>query len=221
MESFSLDLGLKNTHVAVTGGAGMIGSAVVSAFITAGANVSILDVNQSALEHLSEAIESKPWVRAPQYRTQHVDISQENSVKKAFEEAEHHFGPIQTCVALASLDLSVLPKHDSIVDMDFAQWQRTFSVNVHGTFLTAKEWLSRLRDLRKYQAHNETLMSMKNVNLIIVGSEAGLFGVTGSPDYSAGKSAVQGGLLQSLKTDAPRIWPGARYAKPSLISTVR
>lgn len=51
---------------------------------------------------------------------------------------------------------------------------------------------------------------MKNVGLIIVGSESGTFGERGNADYAAGKSAVQGGLMRSLMGDVTRIWPGAR-----------
>ena len=49
-----------------------------------------------------------------------------------------------------------------------------------------------------------------NVSLIIIGSEAGTFGVLGNPDYSCSKSAVQFGLVRSLAPDAARILAKAR-----------
>lgn len=52
MEYVSLDLGLTNTHVLVTGGAGWIGQLVVSAFLTAGVRLSVLDINEAAIESL-------------------------------------------------------------------------------------------------------------------------------------------------------------------------
>jgi hypothetical protein len=51
---------------------------------------------------------------------------------------------------------------------------------------------------------------MNNVSLIIIGSESGRFGERGNADYAAGKSAVQGGLVQSLAGDIARIFPRGR-----------
>lgn len=50
----------------------------------------------------------------------------------------------------------------------------------------------------------------KNISFIIIGSEAGVLGVPGNPDYAASKSAVQHELMLSLAPDAARICPRAR-----------
>lgn len=44
----------------------------------------------------------------------------------------------------------------------------------------------------------------------MIGSEAGVLGVPGNPDYAASKSAVQYGLMLSLAPDATRIFSEAR-----------
>ena len=68
-----------------------------------------------------------------------------------------------------------------------------------------------MRQLRDHAATlNDGEDSLKNVSLIIVGSESGHFGERGNADYASGKSAVQGGLVKSLMGDVARIWPGAR-----------
>jgi NAD(P)-dependent dehydrogenase (short-subunit alcohol dehydrogenase family) len=51
---------------------------------------------------------------------------------------------------------------------------------------------------------------LQNVSFITIGSEAGVLGVPGNPDYAASKSAVQYGLTLSLAPDAARICPRAR-----------
>jgi hypothetical protein len=66
-----------------------------------------------------------------------------------------------------------------------------------------------LRQLRDF-SKNDKAHELKNVSLIIVGSESGWFGERSNADYAAGKSAVQVGLLKSLMADAARVWPGAR-----------
>lgn len=90
--------------------------------------------------------------------------------------------------------------------MDVEQWRRTHKINVEGTFLTARTWLRQLREHAKI----DTERRLRNVGLVIVGSESGTFGERGNADYAAGKSAVQGGLVKSLMGDVNRIWPGAR-----------
>lgn len=203
MNSADLDLGLSESHVLITGGAGFIGSAAVSAFLTAGANVTALDINPAKLTLTHERLHIAK-----------VDITSESELESAFEEARSKFGVVQCCVALASLDLSVLP-HVSLIDMSAEQWRRTFRVNVEGTFLTARTWL------RQIKAHAKP--DTRNVSLVIIGSESGWFGERTNADYASGKSAVQVGLVQSLKGDIARIHPAARVnaVAPGPVDTAR
>ncbi|CAL8583925.1 hypothetical protein XPA_009535 [Xanthoria parietina] len=187
-----IDLGfrLERTHVVVTGGSGYIGSATVRAFLAAGAYVTVFDINKPRhpVQHLH-------------FKFHQVDITSEEQLAHAFEAARRDFGIVQCCVALASLDLSVLPHHASLMDMPADQWRQTHRVNVEGTMLTAKWWMRQIKS---------TSPDTSNVSLIIVGSESGHFGERMNPDYASGKSAVQAGLLQSLKSDIPRVFPGGR-----------
>ena len=200
MNSADLSLKLEGTHVLITGASGFIGKATVNAFISAGAKVTAIDIK-----------DTPPWPTTGDPNRPLIlqgDITSETALEEAFAEGCKHFGqPVQVCVALASLDLSVLPHHDSLVTMGLEQWRRTFEVNVHGTFLTARQWL---RGVKEAMA-TDRARTWRNVNLIIVGSESGRLGVRGNADYASGKSAVQEGLVQSLVGDAVRIYPTARY----------
>ena len=186
-----LSLGLEGTHVIVTGGAGYIGMAVVQAFLAAGALVSAFDINEDKMKFHHERLH---W--------QVADITSESSIEAAFEQAHSRNGVVSTCIALAGLDLSFLPQHASICEMPLSQWQRTHRTNVEGTFLTARTWL------RSIRSHAEP--STRNVSLVIIGSEAGVFGITGNSDYASSKSAIQYGLVQSLVKDVVNIHPRAR-----------
>jgi NAD(P)-dependent dehydrogenase (short-subunit alcohol dehydrogenase family) len=189
-----LSLSLEDTHVLITGGTGFIGATTVAYLLAAGARVTSLDL-KPPLE-----------LENPKFQFFSCDISSEEALTFAFRESAKTFGPVATCIALASLDLSVLDHHESLVDMDVEQWRKTHRVNVEGTFLTARTWLRGLKAI----SVTEEAAQLKNVGLIIIGSESGWFGERGNADYSAGKSAVQGGLLKSLVGDVSRIWPGAR-----------
>lgn len=195
-----IGLGLEDTHVLITGGQGAIGSITVAHFLKAGAKVSVFDIKLKDLTDDSVDPIYKDTTRYAQYI---VDISDPVAVEAGFKKAIETFGLIQVCVALASRDLSYCPHHDSMLDMPFEQWKKTFEINVHGTFLTVQNWM---RQVKKY-AHKDS----KNLSLIIIGSESGHFGELGNPDYASGKSAVQYGLLQSLRKDLVMIHPNARY----------
>lgn len=195
MEDIDLGLRLERTHVVITGGCGSIGSATVKAFLAAGAYVTVFDLlprEKCTLYHLH-------------LKYHLVDISDEVQLAHAFEAARRDFGVVQCCVALASLDLSNLPHHESIMDMPVEQWRETHRINVEGTFLTAKTWLRQIKHTR---------LDTTNVGLVIVGSESGHFGERTNAAYASGKSAVQAGLVQSLKSDVVRVFPTARYASP-------
>jgi NAD(P)-dependent dehydrogenase (short-subunit alcohol dehydrogenase family) len=205
-----LDLGLRGAHVVITGGAGLIGSVVVEHFVAAGARVSNLDITHP------ENLIADPGNQFRRY----CDVSSEESVKRAFEAATKLYGPVIICVALASLDLSIL-QPSSFVDASFSQLKRVLDVNVAGTWLTAREWLRGIRKAKEDPVQAKLLN--KNVNLIIIGSESGHFGERLYADYSLGKSAVQGGLLMSLRAEVVRVHPTARVnaVAPGPVDTER
>lgn len=111
-QPFDLSLGLEGTHVLITGGCGLIGRVVVEAFLTAGANVSVLDLPEAIAQRQYYGARHNSILFVP------VDITQAESVNAAFLKAEDGFGAVECCVALASMDLSSLQQTESICDMD-------------------------------------------------------------------------------------------------------
>jgi NAD(P)-dependent dehydrogenase (short-subunit alcohol dehydrogenase family) len=197
MDRLSLDLGLADRSVVVTGGAGLIGRVVVDHFLAAGSKVSSLDIMYP------KDGPPKPDPALPGLISIHCDVSSEASVQQAFAIATQTNGPVEICVALASLDFSVL-KPSAFADASLSQLQRVLDVNVTGTWLTARAWFQGLRHAQ------DAAIPLRHPNLIIIGSESGHFGERHAVDYALGKSAVQGGLLMSLRAEAPRVWQGAR-----------
>lgn len=209
---FDLSLGLEDIHVLITGGCGLIGRVVVDAFLAAGSIVSVVD-----LESATSVI---PINKLGNVRLYPADISKAESIDEAFTRAEKHSGPVEVCIALASIDLSSLPQTDSICDADPAVWQNVFNVNINGTFLTAQRWL---RGIRGALQNPAKAAKLRNVNLVLMGSESGAFGVRTMAAYAAGKAAVQYGLLKSLAKDVPKIYRKARVnaVAPGAVVTSR
>ena len=77
------------------------------------------------------------------------------------------------------------------------RWEAVLSANLTATFLTAKGFLREVERTGRG-------------NLVLVGSTAGRFGEAGHADYAAAKSAIQVGLLLSLKNEIVRIAPRGR-----------
>lgn len=208
---FDLGLGLEGSSVLVTGGAGHIGRVVVRGFLATGAYVTIVDSSVDCpFDQLDEHI---LYI--------HADITCTKQIDAAFEKAEVEYErPVEICVALASLDLSVLKTTESLADADPGEWKRVFDVNIHGTFVTCQRWL---QGIRAAAAIPTEAAKLKNVSLVIMGSESGRFGVRTMAAYAAGKSAVQQGLMLSLAQDAPRLFSRARVnaVAPGFVDTAR
>ncbi|KAH0424324.1 hypothetical protein CcaCcLH18_11614 [Colletotrichum camelliae] len=193
-----LGLDLEGTTVMVTGAGGQIGQVIVDAFLTAGCFVVGLDIDDTKFKMQDKNL---LWLKC--------DTTDEKSVLDAWASVAIRFGSWPTvCVCAAALDLSFVKHHASITEMSAEQFRKTLDVNVTGTFITAKAWLSYIPRVDELSLVNS--IAAKNFSLIIIGSEAGIMGVPGNPDYAASKSAVQYGLMLSLAPDAVRINPKAR-----------
>ncbi|KAF5639278.1 short chain dehydrogenase [Fusarium sp. NRRL 52700] len=221
-----LGLGLQGDVVVVTGAGGQIGQVIVEAFLSAGCLVGGFDIDKSKFIKQHENLF---WVA--------VDTTDETGMIVAWNSVEERFNATPTlCVCAAAVDLSFIEHHSSITKMPTSQFRRTLDINTTGTFITAKIWLQHVEMMVKksdakpngvFGPHATTSISsdnkVNNISLIIIGSEAGDFGVVGNSDYAASKAAVQFGLVLSLAPDAARIHPSARVnsISPGAVDTKR
>ncbi|KAF4822670.1 2,5-dichloro-2,5-cyclohexadiene-1,4-diol dehydrogenase [Colletotrichum siamense] len=186
-----LGLGLEGTIVAVTGAGGQIGQVIVEALLSAGCFVGALDIDNRKFQREHKNL---LWLQC--------DTTEERSVSDAWASVCSRFGDWPAvCVCAAALDLSFVKHHASIAQISVEQFRKTLDVNVTGTFITAKTWLNHIPSSDEPTIGNNS-NNKQNLSLIIIGSEAGIMGVPGNPDYAASKSAVQYGLMLSLAPDA-------------------
>lgn len=182
-----MDTGLAGKVVLVTGGAGGIGSACVRAFAAEGARVVVhYNTSRERAEALAEDLPDAIAIGA--------DLTDPAQVDLLFTRARESRGPVEVCAAVAG----VWPRADEPVwELPLERWEETLRANLTATFLTARAFL---REVER-TGHG---------NLVLVGSTAGRFGEAGHADYAAAKSAIQVGLLLSLKNEIVRIAPRGR-----------
>ena len=181
-----METGLAGKGVLVTGGAGGIGSACVLAFATEGARV--------AIHYRTSRERAEELARETEGVALQADLTDEAEVDRLFSEATGALGQLDVCAAVAG----VWPREDEPVwRLPLERWQSTLRANLTATFLTARGFL---REVER-TGHG---------SLVLVGSTAGRFGEAGHADYAAAKSALQVGLLLSLKNEIVRIAPRAR-----------
>jgi 3-oxoacyl-[acyl-carrier protein] reductase len=182
-----VDTGLAGKGVVVTGASGGIGSACARVFAAEGANV-VLHYHRG--RDRAEALAAELGGAA----TIGADLTNPGEVNELFAQARERLGSVDVCAAVAG----VWPKEDEPVwALSLERWEETLRANLTATFLTARSFL---REVER-TGHG---------SLVLVGSTAGRFGEAGHADYAAAKSAIQGGLLLSLKNEIVRIGARAR-----------
>src|SRR5882672_5906117 len=182
-----MDTGLAGKRVLVTGASGGIGSACARAFAAEGARVAIhFHRGRERAEELAAELGGAPVVGA--------DLTDEAQVAALFDEVRGHLGGVDVCAAVAG----VWPSADEPVwELALERWEATLRANLTATFLTSRAFL---REVER-NGHG---------SLVLVGSTAGRFGEADHADYAAAKSAIQVGLLLSLKNEIVRIAPKGR-----------
>lgn len=116
-------LGLVGKNAVVTGGASGIGRATAVALLEAGANVTILDYNATAVDKVTEELSSS-WPGLISGSS--VDVSSGSLVSTFWDER----GPADILCNCAGIT-----KDGWLTRMDESAWDDVINVNLKGTFL--------------------------------------------------------------------------------------
>ena len=189
-----IDLNGKNAIV--TGGARGIGLAITQRLLASGANVTMWDRDQSALDATAKALNLKDRVH-----TVAVDIANPDSVRDAGEKTIKHWQRVHILVNNAGI-AGVTKK---LWEFTPAEWQDVIQVNLFGVFLCC-------------HAIVPHMMANKYGRIVNIASIAGKEGNPNAAHYSASKAGVIA-LTKSLAKEAATTGVIVNCITPAVIQT--
>jgi rhamnulose-1-phosphate aldolase/alcohol dehydrogenase len=160
----------------ITGGAGGIGSETARRLVSEGAHVVLADLNLEGAEKVAAEINEKFGV----YRALAVkmDVTKEEMVQAAFDQAALNFGGVDTIVNNAGLATS-----SPIDETTLQEWNLNMNVLGTGYFLVARE------------AFKQMKQQGTGGNMVFVGSKNSIY---------AGKNAAAYSSVKALETHLAR-----------------
>ncbi|MFC7063567.1 SDR family NAD(P)-dependent oxidoreductase [Halobacillus seohaensis] len=154
----------------ITGGSGGIGKETAKLFLQEGAKVSLVDLNEEALEEVKSDLESYG-----ELMTVKANVSEESEVQNYVQKTLDRFGTIDIFFNNAGIEGKVAP----ITEQTVEDFDKVFNVNVRGVFLGLKHVLP-------------TMTEKGNGSIINMSSVAGLMGAPGVAPYVTSKHGVVG-----------------------------
>lgn len=171
-------MGVQDGKVAlVTGGRGGIGRAIVDRLAREGAIVYAADLSESGSLSSADGQESL-FAR--------LDVTSEPEAIAAMEKLRNTHGKLDILVNAAGIEIE-----KTIEDTSLEEWNRSFAVNVTGTFLTSKYALPLMREAARGGA---------SASVINFGSYDGFIADPGLAAYCATKGAVHA-LTRAMACD--------------------
>jgi 2-hydroxycyclohexanecarboxyl-CoA dehydrogenase len=150
--------------VAVTGGAGGIGSAVAAAMTAAGARVAVWDVDGGAAERAAGGLEGAAGFE--------IDVTSRPSVEAAYSATRRALGALDVLVNGAGID-----RIGTFLDSDEASWEAITAVNFLGT-------------VRCCHVVVPDMVERGSGRIVNIASDAGRVGSSGEVVYSGTKGGV-------------------------------
>jgi len=196
-----MELNLTGKVALVTGASHGLGKAIALGLAAEGAKVAVnYHQNPEKAEAVVHEIREKHGVEAIAIL---ADVAVETDVIRMFDEAEAKLGPLDVLVNNAAV-APACPTAETTLE----EWQRTFQVNMAGTFLCSREMVRRLRGAKRIG------------RIVNISSQAAFRGSqSGKTAYDASKGAVISFTISLAREMAPHgiavncVAPGLMYTE--------
>jgi NAD(P)-dependent dehydrogenase (short-subunit alcohol dehydrogenase family) len=186
----------------VTGGNRGIGFAMANGLAAAGADIVLWGSNAKNNEIAAEKLQ----VHNRRVSTDAVDVSDENSVNKAFAAAVRKMGRIDSVFANAGIGGEATP----FIDSSGEELRRVLDVNVSGTYYT-------LREACRHMAQRAD-SGDPGGSLVVIGTVGTESGMSQFQSYAASKGALAP-LVRAVVTEHSRHGVRANVIQPGFINT--
>lgn len=165
---------LQDKVAVITGGASGIGAATARLFVSEGAKVVLVDLNEEkgkAFEQELKALKAEAlFIKA--------NITSEEEVSEIFKQTLEAFGQVDIVFNNAGIG-RVHPTHE----LDYIEWRNTVNVDLDGVFLVARE----------------AIREMLKIGGGTIVNTASMYGWVGSPG-SAAYNAAKGGVVNLTRS---------------------
>lgn len=154
----------------ITGSAGGIGKAIAKKFSEEGACIVINDINEERLK-----VTKEEFLRAfgkDAFSSTTLNVTDEKSVAKAFDEAILAFGGVDIIVNNAGISIS-----KSIEEQSLEEWDRLYNILVKGQFVVSKAGIAVMRK----QGFGGDIVNIVSKNAVVAGPN--------NPGYGSAKAA--------------------------------
>ncbi|KAI1817114.1 NAD(P)-binding protein [Poronia punctata] len=180
-------------YALVVGGGSGIGEACALSFAKQGAaGVMVADLNLEAAQTVAAACKAAATKTNPAIRVEavHVDVTDEESVRRATTLTAEIFGRIDYCVTNAGIGVQVAQE---VADADAAEFSRFLNVNVTGTLLVTRDVSAIMK--KQEPRPLDPACAERGVgrgSIVNMGSLASYVPQPGMVQYTASKHAVLG-----------------------------
>ncbi|MEP0713680.1 SDR family oxidoreductase [Algoriphagus sp.] len=161
---------LENKTAIITGGSGGIGVVTAARFLEEGANVTLVDLNQEALDKAVKELDAGDRVLAVK-----ADVSSAEDTKNYIQKTIDTFGKLDIMFANAGIEGKV----GSFEDYDDDTFDLVMKVNVKGVYLSIKHAIPALK-------------AAGGGSIVVTGSITGMQATKRAVAYSTSKHAVTG-----------------------------
>ena len=173
--------GLKNKKILITGGARGIGIVTAARFLEEGAEVIVLDRDQTGCRHLKrEMKELKGTIVA--------DVRDPKAVARAFHELDDLLNGLDVLINNAGISL-----RQPFLDITPQQWRKVIDINLNGMFFVAQQAARRM-----LEEGSGVIINMGSTNSLV-----------GYPLYAAYNSS-KAGVVELTRSMALELAPNIR-----------